>query len=126
MSDLLRVVAYAMITLFLGFLLREFGFRGYKLIAIVGTVGIIGATAVSIGEILSSLSAFSGRIDEKYVKMILKILGVGYISGICSDICIELGELGLSSAVLLVGKCEIVAIAAPCAIYIIEQGVSLL
>jgi len=126
MSEWMKAIAYAMITLFLGFLLREFGFRGYRLAVIVGTVGVIGVAVIGIGDMLSSFSVLGQDIDDKYVKMILKIIGVGYVSGICSDVCIDLGELGLSNAVILVGKCEIVAIAAPCVVSIIEQGVSLI
>ena len=49
MSGWMQVAAYALITVFLGVLLRELGFRGSKLILLLGTVSVIGAAALSAG-----------------------------------------------------------------------------
>ena len=36
-----------------------------------------------------------------------KILGLGYVFGICSDVCRELGENGVANSILVVGRVEI-------------------
>ena len=46
MSEWLKVVAYAVITLFLGTLLKELGFKGTRLIFLLGTVSVIGAAVI--------------------------------------------------------------------------------
>lgn len=126
MSVWIKGLSVGMITLVLGFLLREFGFRGYRLAVVLGTVGVIGIATSLVGEIISAFSVFGQDYDSEYIKTVLKIIGIGYVSGICADICVDLGEAGLSSAILLIGKCEIVVLAAPCAISIVQKGVELI
>ena len=126
MSEWIKLIAYAMITLFLGVLLREFGFRGARLFSILGTVTVIGALIISVGNASPIGAYLSDGVNKEYASMILKIIGVGYVSGICSDICTDLGEMGLSGAVAMIGKIEIVLISLPCAKEIIERGLALI
>lgn len=126
MSEWIKLIAYAMITLFLGVLLREFGFRGARLFSILGTVTIIGALIIAVGNSSPVGVYLSDGVNKEYIAMILKIIGVGYVSGICSDICTDLGEMGLSGAVAMIGKIEIVLISLPCAKEIIERGLALI
>ena len=126
MSEWIKLIAYAMITLFLGVLLREFGFRGARLFSILGTVTIIGALIIAVGNASPVGVYLSDGVNKEYIAMILKIIGVGYVSGICSDICTDLGEMGLSGAVAMIGKVEIVLISLPCAKEIIERGLALI
>ena len=46
MSDWVKVIAYVLITLFLGTLLKELGFKGSKLVLLLGVVSVIGATVI--------------------------------------------------------------------------------
>ena len=126
MSEWIKLIAYAMITLFLSVLLREFGFRGARLFSILGTVTIIGALIIAVGNASPVDVYLSDGVNKEYIAMILKIIGVGYVSGICSDICTDLGEMGLSGAVAMIGKIEIVLISLPCAKEIIERGLALI
>ena len=57
---------------------------------------------------------------------IVMIIGVGYIFGISADICREVGEGGISSGVILVGRAEMVAIALPYFKRILDIGTELL
>ncbi len=125
MNAWMRVVAYAFITLFLGVLLKEFGFKSSKLVLLLGTVAVIGAATLSVGSLFSMLPGISGD-NKEYAVAMLKIMGVGYICGICSDICTELGEAGLSGAVCLFGRVEIVTLSLPFIKRIIEKGAELL
>ena len=58
----MQVAAYALITVFLGVLLRELGFRGSKLILLLGTVSVIGAAALSAGSLFSMLGGVGENI----------------------------------------------------------------
>jgi stage III sporulation protein AD len=115
-----------MITLFLGVLLKEFGFRGARLFSILGTVTVIGSLIIAVGNASPLGVRLSDWVNKEYASMILKIICVGYVSGICSDICTDLGEMGLSGAVATIGKIEIVLISLPCAKEIIERGLELI
>ena len=125
MSDWIRVVAYVFITLFLGVVLRELGFRGSRFVILLGTVSILGASVMYIGETVSAISGITDKGDDYAVAM-LKMVGVGYAFGICSDICRDLGEMGLSGAVCLFGRVEILMISLPFVKKMIEEGVKLL
>lgn len=125
MSAWVKPVAYAMIALILGILLRELGFKGSRLVFVVGTVGIIGAAMLYAGEIFAMLPGLDGE-NREYAVAMLKIVGVGYVFGICSDICLELGEMGLSGAVCLFGRVEIIALSMPFIKRMVEKGIELI
>jgi hypothetical protein len=55
----------------------------------------------------------------------LKILGIGYLSGLSSDICKELGEAGIASVVVLLARLEILLIISPLIIKILTLGLEL-
>ncbi len=122
MSLFWKSISYAFITLILGIVLREFGFRGNKLIFIIGIVALTGTAILSFEKISSSLPFIGDGESKEYVTDIMKIIGVGYTGGICSDMCSEFGENGLSSAILSVCKIEMVLIVLPYAVRIIEEG----
>lgn len=125
MSEWWRVILYALVTLFLGVILKEVGFKGSKLVFLLGTVGIIGASVIYIGKVIDTVPAL-GEVDKEYAVAMLKIIGVGYAFGICSDICEELGEVTLSGAVSLFGRVEIITLSLPFIKRIIEKGVELI
>ena len=125
MSTWVKVIAYVLMTLFLGVVLRELGFKGSRLVILLGTVSILGASVLYLGETVSAISAITDKGNECAVAM-LKIVGVGYAFGICSDVCRDLGESGLSGAVCLFGRVEILMISLPFIKEIIEEGVKLL
>lgn len=115
MSDSLRIAGLIFLLLFLTFVLRSVGFRGAALVATVGIIGVIGITASGIGRIFSHLtgSELIGDTVGETVSAALKLLGVGYVFGICADICRDLGELGIASCALAVGRVEIFLLILP-------------
>ena len=121
----MRIVAYVLITLFLGLLLKELGFRGATLVLLFGTVSVVGVAVLSLGKIFSLLPGVDAE-GREYAEAMLKIIGVGYVFGICSDVCSQLGETSLSSAVALCGRAEIIALSVPFIKRIIEKGIELL
>ena len=125
MSGWMKVVAYALITLFLGTLLKELGFKGAKLVFLLGIVSVIGATVIYIGDMISSIPGMEDDVREYTVAM-LKIIGVGYVFGVCSDICSELGENVLSTAVTLFGRVEIITLSLPFVKMIVEKGLEII
>ena len=125
MSYAVKIVAYVLITLFLGVILRELGFKGSRLVLLIGTVSLLGATAVYIGDLLGMLGEI-GEVGEEYTVAILKIVGVGYIFGVCSDICAELGEGVLGNTVCMFGRVEIMILSTPFLKTILEKGIELI
>ena len=121
MSEWVRVLAYVFLTLFLGTLLKELGFKGSRLIFILGAVSLVGAAVICFGKIISLLPGV-GEEGRRYVVAMLKIIGVGYAFGICS----ELGETSLSNAVCLFGRIEIITLSVPFIKMIVEKGIEMI
>lgn len=127
MTDALRIVGIGTLASVLGMLLREAGFKGAKLIGICAIVALSAYAVSGIGEFSSGLGTqYFGSEIEKSAVLIMKIVGTGYIFGVCSDICRELGEAGLSSAVLIAGRIEILLLALPSFREIIGLGIELM
>ena len=125
MSEWVRVLAYVFLTLFLGTLLKELGFKGSRLIFILGAISLVGAAVICFGKIISLLPGV-GEEGRRYVVAMLKIIGVGYAFGICSDICSELGETSLGNAVCLFGRIEIITLSVPFIKMIVEKGIEMI
>ena len=95
-------------------MLTELGFRGKRAVAALFFV------ILSLG-VVDSLSAVLGGVGDFFelsgigdvAKTSMKVVGTGYIFGIASDVCSELGEGGASKALDLAGKVEVVLIVLP-------------
>ncbi len=108
-----EMLALSIIGAMLTFVLKELGFGGARLISVLALVLLTLFAINGIGELLSALpfSAFGKESDA--AKGIMKIIGVGYAFGICSDVCREIGENGVANAVLTLGRVEIMLISVP-------------
>ena len=60
----MKIVAYVLITLFLGLLLKELGFRGSTIVLLFGTVSVVGVAVLSLGKIFSLLPGVDGEGRE--------------------------------------------------------------
>ena len=56
----------------------------------------------------------------------VKILGIGYLFGMCADVCRELGEGNVAKGVEVVGRVEIIAVVIPYFKEIVSVGTELL
>ena len=124
---ILDACALALLTAVCAFLLREFGWRGVPLLAVVAVIGVIAYVLPYIYE----LRGFFEDVSDSFglgniTSSVLKVIGIGYLAGIVSDVCRDMGEGSVASAVVLVGRVEILLIAAPYFFDIVKLGVSLI
>ena len=124
MSLVIKVVGGAIIALFLSVLLRELGFKGFRLVTLIFSIAVLTA-GISLIEALWGTMG-EGEFGKEYAVSVMKIVGIAYISGACSDMCLEFGEITLSNAVLLFGKAEMLVLSIPNAIDIVSKGAELL
>ena len=125
MSYGVKAIAYILITLFLGVILKELGFKGSKLVILLGTVTVVGTVGIYVGRLVSMLGDLGANAGE-YAAAMLKIIGIGYVFGICADVCTELGEGGLSNSVCLLGRVEIMTVSLPYIRMIVEKGIEMI
>ena len=124
--SVMKVIGYALLALFLTVILREVGFRGARLISLIGVVGLLSASVVGIEALGDVFVRIGQGLPDGYAVTVMKIMGVGYSSGICADACLEFGEAGLSQAITLFGRVEMLVISAPFAVAVLERGLELI
>ena len=124
---ILKICAFAVIASITAVLLREFGWRGVPLFAVISFIGIISVAEQYLSSVKEVFLSFSDDFGiSKTVSAVLKIIGVGYLGGICADVCTELGSNAVASGVSLVTRLEIIAICAPFFIDIVRLGTELI
>ena len=122
-----RIVAIALLSAFLILVLKEMGFKGARLVSAVATVTVLFYAMQSVKELFSGIeeAARIGGVTD-VSKNIMKIIGIGYIYGIASDICNDLGENGVASALKVAGRVEILLVCIPFVTRIIGTAADML
>ena len=122
----LGVLGLALIGAIVTFVLKAFGWKGAPLAAISAILVIISYCGEVFGEVFSlfeSLPESDGAPQAS--EYLMKILGIGYLSGICSDVCRELGEPTIASVVTTVARLEALLVILPMVTEIINLGLEL-
>ncbi len=120
---ILRLAAIGALMAMVGAALSELGFRGKRIFAALCITfllcGALEAAAKMLGQI-------GGLADDAGIGKIgavaMKVVGVGYVFGFVSDIAEELGERGISSAVAVAGRVEILLLVFPYFLEICRLG----
>ncbi|MGM9978063.1 MAG: stage III sporulation protein AD [Clostridium sp.] len=113
--DILKIIGFIFIALFLYLLFKDK--RGDLAILVLLCSGVM-VFIYSIGQIneiiifLKSIAEKAG-IDGLYLGVILKIIGIAYLSSFCSEICKDAGAGTLASKVEFSGKLFILILAIP-------------
>ncbi len=114
MTEALRTLGLAMLGAFLSFVLREVGFRGARLLSVLVIAASVLAAVSGISKLKGAVFSFPITPEiESGVSYVMRIVGVSYVFGISSDVCREIGENGIASAVLTVGRVEIILLSLP-------------
>ena len=123
----LTPLGIAALSVVLSLILRECGFRGVRLFSAVSTLAIIFVLSEGVGTAVRMLgeSAEAAGVGDG-AKCVLKIIGISYAFGFGADMCRELGEVGISSAVLVAGRVEIFLVGAPYLTELLSVAVGLL
>ncbi len=108
---MLKACFLGLVFCFCAVLLKNLGWRGAPVFAALGFAVLLGELPRHLSEI-AKLS-FGWEVLGESAAAIFKIIGIGYLFGISSEICRELGESGISTALSLVGRFEIIAVALP-------------
>ena len=121
---MIKACFFALILCFSLVLLKNLGWRGAPVFAAVGMALIFGELVGFFAEIKKITGSF--EVVGEASSAIFKIIGIGYLFGISAEICRELGEAGISSALTLVGRFELIAVALPFIAEIFSLALSLL
>ncbi|MDF2503321.1 MULTISPECIES: stage III sporulation protein AD [Clostridium] len=113
--EIIKVVAFVFISLFLVLILRG---RREEIavqlsIAVGALIFLFMVTKITaVMELLQQL-ALKANIDFVYLNTVFKILGIAYLASFCSEICRDAGESSLAAKVEFAGKILILVLAIP-------------
>ncbi len=114
MNEIIKICGIGLLAAFCALILKSLKAEYAALVRIGGVVLLFGSAIIGTRELFSELSdMLSDKGVEPYVSMLLKALGIGVITKICSDVCRDCGESSVASGVELSGKISILALCVP-------------
>ena len=114
MTEILKICGVALLATFCAIILRTLKGEYAALVRVAGVVILFSAAVLSARSLFSDISDILYQKNvEPYVTLLLKALGIGMITRICSDVCRDSGEESIGSGVELCGKISILALCIP-------------
>ncbi len=122
-----KLCATGLLSAVIGVLLSEMGWRGKRIFTAVCAALLLSVIAEELGALFGELVSVSESAGiSETAECALKIVGVGYIFGITSDICTELGEKTVAGALTAAGRIEVVVLIFPYFRKILSFGLELM
>ena len=120
---ILKLVGAGMLLAFTSFVLSELGFRGKKALSVLGMLLMLTAIGDGMAKLMQPVLGLCDTAGlSEAARCALKLVGAGYLFGICADIASELGESLVSKGLLVAGRVEMLLIAAPYFVGAIKLG----
>lgn len=108
-----------------GFLLSEMGWGGKRLFSVLGIILMVAVSSEGLFTVYGEISQLGGAMGEVSAAA-LKVVGVGYVFGISSDLCSELGEGGAAKALTFAGRVEIIVLILPYLKEVVSLGLKMI
>ena len=124
---MIKLVGLSVVAAVCSLLLSELGFRVKKLFSVIALLCVLGVAIGEAGKLFGSVLGFcdTAGIGDA-ARAALKIIGVGYLFGIASEIVSELGEAMVAKGLILAGRVEILIIVLPYFVDIMKLGATLI
>ena len=127
MSEIFKICASAVVSLFAVLILRQTGSPYGELAAVLFGICIMARVAVGISEALGYLRTLAdGSLVQEHLSTLLKAAAIAFITDLTADICRDTGVGSLASYVELFGRCELVLLSLPLVSELLELAFALL
>lgn len=113
--NILALCAFAIVSAVLCKTLEADG-REIKLVLVIGAASLIFLKAASsLGGIIAEIRSLfeESNVDPQYVRILLKGLGICYVTSFTVSICRDSGENTLAEQTLLAGKIALLIVSLP-------------
>jgi hypothetical protein len=103
-------------------ILNHFGFKGAPIVAALAFLFVINEAESAFFDVFGlyeTLRSVEGM--DEYLEATVRVIGVGYLCGISSDVCRELGEVGIAKSICFVARLWLVALAAPYLLRVLDN-----
>lgn len=115
MSELIKIIAIALITVFANILVKQTKPEISMLITIAGSILIIVMSVDALSSVISSFYSifeYTG-VQTTLLSPLFKIIAIGYIAEFGANICIDAGASSIADKILFFAKITILIIALP-------------
>ncbi len=126
--DIIKIVGIGLITVIASMLVKP---MKPEISIIIGLCGGILILSQTINYILDIVNAFTNIVEKTgldfgLLKIVLKIIGVGYLTEFSASLCSDAGSSSIADKILFAGKIIILFIALPIVTKILEIIMELL
>ncbi len=112
-DGLMRICGIGLLAAFATVILRELR-KEYSTAILLGmSVAVLLAVIPKIGEAVGFLRELEKRVNTDYVGVILRGVGVTYLTGTACEICKSVGEAGIAGTIETVGRAELLMMCIP-------------
>ena len=90
-----------------------------KELAILLTLAVCCAMIIAAGQFIEPVMGFldtlqqTGQLDNGYLSVLLKVVGIGFLSEITALVCADAGNATLGKALQMLGSCVILWLSIP-------------
>ena len=122
-----KICLFAIISVLLVVLLGSLGFKSKGLFITLAALLMLGVLQNDLSNIFGEIISFSesaGITDA--TKTALRVVGLGYVFGFTSEICLSLGEPLIASVVTAAGRVQLLVVVYPYIRDVVKLGVELL
>ena len=128
MTDLLKILAIALVTVFAHMLIKQTKPEIAIIISIVGSVIIIMMAVNILSSVISSFYRIfqATGVEKTLITPLIKIVAIGYIAEFGANICLDAGASSVADKILFSAKLIILVISMPIITTVIDMVVTLL
>ncbi len=115
MTDVLRISGIALIGVFSAIILKErYKSIGFAVVACVIVLVCVYTINNGVSQSVGAVFSFVEDSDfSEYAQILLKALGIAYITTITQSLCSEAGENAIAGGVELFGKAQLILLSLP-------------
>lgn len=109
------VIGFAIVAIVLSVVLKQYRAEFSVSISIVTSAIIFGFTLIQAVPIITGAIDMFGKtnLSSDYLLILIKALGLSFVTGLASDICRDAGESAVAGKIELAGKVSILLLAMP-------------
>lgn len=128
MEAIFKIILIGLITCFATLILRPVKSDFALLVAVVGGMIILILTLNYFSSIFSTFSSIIEKtgLSKNIFSLVLKVVGIGYITEFSAGLCADCGNSGLADKMLLAGKVILLVMSLPIITDILEIVAELL
>ncbi|MBE5041120.1 stage III sporulation protein AD [Ructibacterium gallinarum] len=113
--DVIQVIGIGIITVFLSVLIRQHRPELALALPILGTAVIFLLLAPGLRAALAMFEDIAAQagIENQFLRLVIKIIGIAYICQFSAEICRDAGESSMAGKIELAGKLMILTLSMP-------------